>query len=76
MDKRISGEMITTRIDDGASIGANAVVLAGTMIGKSAFVAAGAVVTRNVPPWHLFKRNGQIVEIDRRPIERMKVASW
>lgn len=34
----------------GAWIGANAIVLGGVTIGDSAVVAAGAVVTRHVPP--------------------------
>jgi UDP-2-acetamido-3-amino-2,3-dideoxy-glucuronate N-acetyltransferase len=33
-----------------ASIGANATILAGTVIGSNAMVGAGAVVTRDVPP--------------------------
>ena len=33
-----------------ASIGANATILPGLMIGERAMVGAGAVVTRNVPP--------------------------
>ncbi|MFN2582406.1 MAG: acyltransferase [Candidatus Dormibacteria bacterium] len=36
-------------IDDGASIGANATVVAGVRIGAWAMVGAGAVVTRDVP---------------------------
>ncbi len=36
-------------IDDGASIGARSVVLPGVHIGRWAMVAAGAVVTRDVP---------------------------
>ena len=34
----------------GASIGANATVICGHTIGEYAFVGAGAVVTRDVPP--------------------------
>ena len=37
-------------IEDHASIGANATILPGVRIGKGSFVAAGAVVTRDVPP--------------------------
>ena len=37
-----------TVIDDGASIGANATVVAGVSIGRWAMVGAGAVVTRDV----------------------------
>ena len=38
-----------TRIGQGASIGANATIVCGHRIGEYAFVAAGAVVTRDVP---------------------------
>jgi UDP-2-acetamido-3-amino-2,3-dideoxy-glucuronate N-acetyltransferase len=38
-----------TRIEDGASIGANATVLPGLTIGRRAMVGAGAVVTHSVP---------------------------
>ena len=38
-----------TRIEKGASIGANATVLPGITIGERAMVGAGSVVTRDVP---------------------------
>ena len=41
---------LVTTIQDGASIGAGAVILPGIVIGSKAMVAAGAVVTRSVPP--------------------------
>lgn len=41
---------LSTTIEDGASIGAGAVILPGVTIGRRAMVAAGAVVTRDVPP--------------------------
>lgn len=48
---RDQGELTApTTIEDGAWIGANAVVLAGVRIGAGAVVAAGAVVTRDVEP--------------------------
>ena len=37
----------------GASIGANSTLLPGVEIGKGAMVAAGALVTADVPPWKL-----------------------
>jgi acetyltransferase-like isoleucine patch superfamily enzyme len=37
----------------GASVGANSTLLPGVEIGEGAMVAAGALVTRNVPPWKL-----------------------
>lgn len=39
----------TTCIDDGASVGANAVIMPGVLIGKGAVIGAGAVVTHDVP---------------------------
>lgn len=42
-----------TRVHRGASIGANATVVCGHDVGEGAFVAAGAVVTKNVPPFAL-----------------------
>lgn len=46
-------EMRGVRIDDGASVGARAVVLGGVRIGAWALVAAGAVVVRDVPAYAL-----------------------
>ena len=48
VDRR--AEFLPTRIGRGATIGANATVVCGTTVGAYAFVAAGAVVTRDVPP--------------------------
>ncbi len=42
-----------TIVHKGASIGANATVVCGNEIGKYAFVAAGAVITKNVPDYAL-----------------------
>lgn len=42
-----------TRVGRGASIGANATIICGSSIGQYAFVAAGATVTRDVPPYAL-----------------------
>jgi UDP-2-acetamido-3-amino-2,3-dideoxy-glucuronate N-acetyltransferase len=39
-----------TVLEEGASIGANATILCGLRIGRFAMIAAGAVVTRDVPP--------------------------
>jgi acetyltransferase-like isoleucine patch superfamily enzyme len=48
--KRYPAAFLTTEIEAGASIGANATVLPGIRIGRNAMVGAGAVVTRSVPP--------------------------
>ena len=42
-----------TRVKHGASIGANATVVCGVTVGEWAFVAAGAVVTKDVPAYAL-----------------------
>lgn len=42
-----------TRVGRGASIGANATIVCGNGLGAYAFVAAGAVVTRDVPAYGL-----------------------
>jgi acetyltransferase-like isoleucine patch superfamily enzyme len=46
-----------TVIEDGAAIGAGAVVVAGVHVGKWAMVGAGAVVTRDVPAHGLVAGN-------------------
>jgi UDP-2-acetamido-3-amino-2,3-dideoxy-glucuronate N-acetyltransferase len=43
-------KFLQTKVEAGASIGAGATILPGITIGRNAMVAAGAVVTRSVPP--------------------------
>ena len=40
-------------LEDDVSLGARCVLLPGVRIGQGSMVAAGAVVTKDVPPWHL-----------------------
>ncbi len=47
----------TTLLRRGATVGANATILCGVTIGRYAFVAAGAVVTRDVPDYALVLGN-------------------
>jgi UDP-2-acetamido-3-amino-2,3-dideoxy-glucuronate N-acetyltransferase len=42
-------KVVPTIVEDGASIGANATILCGIKIGRNAMIAAGAVVTKDVP---------------------------
>ena len=44
-------EVRHVRVEDGADIGTNAILLPGVRIGKGAIVGAGAVVTKDVPPY-------------------------
>ncbi|MDE2571537.1 MAG: N-acetyltransferase [bacterium] len=46
-----------TLVRRGASIGANATIVCGVTIGEHAFVGAGAVVTRDVPPYAMVYGN-------------------
>lgn len=65
--------MSSTLIKEGASLGGGAVIVCGVTVGKWAMVAAGAVVTKDVPdytlvvgcPAHIVgkvNKNGEIVE--------------
>lgn len=47
--KEYSTELLKTLVKKGASIGANATILPGLVIGENAFVGAGSVVTKDVP---------------------------
>jgi UDP-2-acetamido-3-amino-2,3-dideoxy-glucuronate N-acetyltransferase len=51
------GWVVPTRVEEGGSIGAGAVVVAGNTIGAYSLVAAGAVVTRDVPAWAVVAGN-------------------
>ncbi len=50
-------DFVPTRVRRGASLGANVTVVCGNTIGEHAFVAAGAVVTRDVPAHALVAGN-------------------
>ncbi|KZX17085.1 acyltransferase [Methanobrevibacter filiformis] len=50
---RVDYELKGPQIRKGASVGANTTFLSNIEIGEGAIVAAGAVVTRNVPPFYL-----------------------
>lgn len=49
--------LVPTLVKHGASIGAGAIIIAGTTIGEFAMVGAGSVVTKNVPPHALILGN-------------------
>jgi len=56
-----------TLVKRNASIGANAAILSGIQIGENAMVAAGSVVTKDVPPGTVVAGNPAVVmkEVDR-----------
>lgn len=51
------GQYTKTHVGRGASIGANATIVCGHNIGEYAFIGAGAVVTKYVPPYALVVGN-------------------
>lgn len=51
------GQYSKTHVGKGASIGANATIVCGNDIGEYAFVGAGAVVTKYIPPFALVVGN-------------------
>ena len=55
--KRYPEKFLQTIIRKGASIGANATIMGGIVIGEGAMIGAGSVVTRDVPPGELWVGN-------------------
>lgn len=51
------GQYSKTHVGKGASIGANATIVCGHNIGPYAFIGAGAVVTKTIPPYALVVGN-------------------
>lgn len=50
-------QFLTTKIRKGATIGANATILCGNIVGEFAMIGAGAVITKDVPPFALIIGN-------------------
>ncbi|MEO8512156.1 MAG: acyltransferase [Ignavibacteria bacterium] len=55
--KRHSGNFLTTKLQKGASVGANATILCGITLGSYCLVGAGSVVTKSVPDFALVTGN-------------------
>jgi UDP-2-acetamido-3-amino-2,3-dideoxy-glucuronate N-acetyltransferase len=55
--KKYPKEFARTLVKKGASIGANATVIAGNTIGAYAMVGAGSVITKDVPPFTVWYGN-------------------
>jgi UDP-2-acetamido-3-amino-2,3-dideoxy-glucuronate N-acetyltransferase len=58
----------------GASLGSNATILCGVTIGENALVGAGAVVTRDVPPYAIVAGVPARVTGDTRNVAEAKTA--
>jgi acetyltransferase-like isoleucine patch superfamily enzyme len=64
-------------LEDDVTIGAGAILLPGVRIGRGSLVGAGAVVTRDVPPWSLVVGNpGQVSALPERLREENKALRW
>ena len=60
LDERIRNVNIPhrpVRIEDGAFIGTNAIILKGVTIGTESVIAAGSIVTKSVPPGEIWGGN-------------------
>lgn len=73
-------EVVPTLVKDGASIGANATILCGITIGADAMVAAGSVVTHDVPDHALVqgvpaRLRGYVCHCGR-PLDEKNYCSW
>jgi len=55
--KQYVGDWVKTKIEQGASIGANATIIAGVTIGKYAMIGAGSVLTKSIAPYTLWYGN-------------------
>ena len=68
-----------TLVKEGASIGANATIICGNIIGKHAFIAAGAVITKDVQDYSLMagvpaKRIGWVSEHGSKLVFKSEIA--
>ena len=76
---RVRGQwrLLKTVVKKGASIGAGAVILPGVTIGEYALVAAGSVVTKDVPPYAIVAGNpAKIIGYVTDPKFRKKVKEF
>jgi UDP-2-acetamido-3-amino-2,3-dideoxy-glucuronate N-acetyltransferase len=48
-----AGQYLTTYLEQGVTVGANATIVCGIRLGRYAFVGAGSVVTHDVPAYAL-----------------------
>lgn len=64
-------------LEDDVTIGAGAILLPGVRIGRGSMVGAGAVVTKDVPPWSLVVGNpGRISDLPDRLREENRAKQW
>ena len=70
--KKTRDDFLPTLIKKGATIGAGAVIVCGVTVGEYAFVAAGAVVTKDVPAYGLVQGNPArlVGYVEKDPLKR------
>ena len=56
-NKKRPEDFMSTLMKRGATIGANATIVCGITIGEYAFIGAGSVVTRDIPPYQIVYGN-------------------
>lgn len=66
------GEEETTIVEDDVWVGHGAILLGGVTIGKGSIVAAGSVVTRNIPPCEIWGGNPAVFIKNRFATEEEK----
>lgn len=85
--KKYAESWTKTSVEFGASLGANATIMAGIKIGQFAMVGAGSVVTKEVPPYTLWYGNpakhrgyvtkdGIILDLELRSKEKQEQYVW
>jgi UDP-2-acetamido-3-amino-2,3-dideoxy-glucuronate N-acetyltransferase len=73
------GEYVETIVEEHATIGANSTIRCGIIIGKQSLIGCGAVVTKDVPPYHIVVGNpatsiGTIDEFGNRTLFKNEVS--
>ena len=64
-------------LEDGVTVGANVVIVPGVRVGKGSFLAAGSIVSKDVPPWSLVKgSSGEILPLPEKLKELNKAKKW
>ena len=64
-------------LHDSVTVGANSTILPGVRIGEGSFIAAGSVVTKDVPEWSLAVGNpAEIKPLPDKLQERNRAKNW
>lgn len=74
LEALIEGRSVAVIIEENVSIGAGAIILPGVRLAAGCMVAAGAVVSADVPPGMMFTRGGDLMDMPE-PGRRMRVAA-